>query len=315
MDSSLVARSGTGTGTLGVLELGTNSLKLHLSMSDPERFEPHRVEWDVGFEVFSSRRISEETIAATLGQVRALLHEHAMDPAKCPVLGIATGAFRDAENTSTLKDRLQDEVGVPVQVLSAEEEASLLIDGASRLVTERPGMAFDLGGGSLEMVHFSHNGNWLREDLPLGAIRILQLASRASGEWDEGPARKRIEKGLQNARAFRLPVIHGTGGTVKAIAQVAGTRSIPVDEIRRIEEETRRNGAPHQLSSRRREVFLPGLMVVRRLLEHVGAETLQYTRVDLGEVLLERLRPFRSALRGPIGRSFLIMHQLDVFRS
>jgi exopolyphosphatase/pppGpp-phosphohydrolase len=199
-------------------------------------------------------------------------------------------------------------------VLSVEEEASLLIGGAASLVEGRPGMVFDLGGGSLEMVYFGSNGSWLRDHLPLGALRIFRLASLASGEWDEEPARKWIEKCLQNALVFQLAAIHGTGGTVKAIAQVAGAGSVTLEEVRRIEARTRRDGAPRELSHRRRDIFLPGLMVVRRLLEHLGAGTLHYTRVDLGGVLLSRLRPFRGALRGPSGRSFLLQ-ELDVFRS
>src|SRR6185503_9722604 len=204
-------------GTLGVLELGTNSLKLHLSSADPDRFEPHRVEWDVGFEVYSSRSISRETIGLTIAQVQALFGEYGVEPAKGPVFGIATGAFRDAENTSAFLDRLYDGLGVPVRVLSVEEEASLLIEGAERLIPERPGMAFDLGGGSLEMVHLGGDGNSLRENLPLGAIRVFHLGTFASGNWDEGPAQQWIRKGFEKARAFRIPLVHGTGGTVKAL--------------------------------------------------------------------------------------------------
>jgi exopolyphosphatase/pppGpp-phosphohydrolase len=314
MGPSLVTGSRSLSGTLGVLELGTNSLKLHLSSADPDRFEPHRVEWDVGFEVYSSRNISEETIASTIAQVLGLFGEYGVDPAKGPVFGIATGAFRDAENTPALLDRLYEEAGVPVRVLSLEEEASLLLEGAESLIRERPGIAFDLGGGSLEMVHLGSDGHSLRENLPVGAIRIFHLGTFASGNWDEGPAAQWIKKGFEKARAFQLPMVHGTGGTVKAIAQTAGSASIPMDTVRRIEETTRRQGAPGALSNRRRELFLPGLLVVRHLMEHVGAQTLQYTRVDLGEVLLSRLRPFRGVLGGPIGRSFLLQH-LDIFRS
>jgi hypothetical protein len=87
MESSLASRSATLAETLAVLELGTNSLKLHLAMGDPERLEAHRVEWDVGFEVFSSRRISDPTIEAVLSQIQVLLGEHGADPARGPVLG------------------------------------------------------------------------------------------------------------------------------------------------------------------------------------------------------------------------------------
>jgi hypothetical protein len=48
-------------------------------------------------------------------------------------------------------------------------------------------------------------------------------------------------------------------------------------------------------------------------MEHVGAKHLRYTRVDLGDILLERLKPIRGALRGRMTPAFL-HHQLDIFR-
>jgi hypothetical protein len=100
---------------------------------------------------------------------------------------------------------------------------------------------------------------------------------------------------------------------MKSIAQVAGSTSITIDELRRIERDARSGGALKSLSGRRRELLPTGLMVVRLLAERLGARTLHYTRIDLGEVLIERLRPFCGAGRGTFSRSFL--HELDLFRS
>lgn len=316
MGTSLAAGSGASSVTLGVLELGTNSLKLHLAGEErppgaAAGIEAWRLEWDVGFEVYSSRLISEETIGQVLNQVQALLGEQGVDPTQKPLFGIATGAFRDAENTQSLMDRLRDEMGIPVRVLTMKEEASLLLEGASRLIPERPAMVFDLGGGSLERVFLGNNGFSIREALPLGAIRIHHDASLVSGAWDELTAKRWIQKALQTARPFRVPEVHGTGGTVKAIAQVAGGSPIAIEDLRRIERAVRRDGAPDVLSERRRQIFLPGLMVVRRLLEHVEARRLHHARVDLGGVLLGRLRPYGEALRSHWCESALV---LDVFQ-
>ena len=174
-------------------------------------------------------------------------------------------------------------------------------------------MVFDLGGGSLEMVYFGFDGSWIWKGLPLGAIRIHQLACLASGGWDDGPALRWVDKALQHARAFNLATIHGTGGTVKAIAQVAGRSAVSIEEIRAFERAVRAEGPPASLPDRRRTLFLPGLLVVRRLMERVGARMVRHIRVDLGEALLERLRPFRGALRGPACRSVLFQH-LELFR-
>ncbi len=289
---------------LEVLELGTNSLKLHLYKEALGRFEPVRVEWDLGFEACSTLLISDKAMAAALTQTQKVLTEHEVRIPARSVYGIATGAFRQAENTHLLVDRMQKELGIRVWVLSGQDEASLLNEGAQNLIPTPPAMVFDLGGGSLDIVYFGNDRFWVPENLPLGVIHLHQMAARVSGEWDESEALRLIAAGLKDARSFRLPVIHGTGGTVKAIAQVANVSPIPLSEIRRLEEITRGKGAPFELSERRRELFLPGLLVVRNLMEHVGAGTLHYTRIDLGEVLLGRLLPIRGVLRGPLSRAF-----------
>src|SRR5437867_3929380 len=94
----------TSSHTLGVLELGTNSLKLHLYSQELERFEPSRVEWEVGFEVYSAGRLSEDTIGEILEQVRQLLQQHGLGNRK-DLFGIATGVFPDAENSGELLER------------------------------------------------------------------------------------------------------------------------------------------------------------------------------------------------------------------
>ncbi len=312
MKTPLVTSSNTET--IGVIELGTNSLKLHLSKDELPHLEPLRVEWDIGFEVYSTRYISQETIGIAMALIRDLLAKYGVESSRSSLYGIATGVFRDAENTMTLLDRINEEVKIPVRILSAEEEASLLMEGASKLISERPSMVFDLGGGHLEMVYFGGNGNRLREELPLGTILLHHLGLFASETWDEKSARQWIEKRLQHARIFKLPSIHGTGGAVKALAQVAGTHTISIDRLHKMEKEARKSGAPRTLSSRRQELYLPGLIVVCHLMDRIEAEMLHYTRIDLGEILLARLQPFRSALRGPMSRSFLF-HHLDIFRT
>ena len=298
---------------LGILELGTNSLKLHLVVPGEARPQALRTEWDLGLEVYSSGALSRASIDNALVLVRGLLRERAADPFRQLIFGIATGAFRDAENSAALMARLHDDLGVPVRILTTDQEALLLSEGSSRAVTERPGIAFDLGGGSLEIVYLG-NGMTLRETVPVGAIKLYHVASLCGGSWDEQQARQLLDQLLVKALPFRVPTVHGTGGTVKAIAEVYGSEQIPYAEIVRMEEQGRLHGAPRALTPRRREIFLPGLLVVRRLLAHVGATALCLMRLDLGEILIDRLRPFEEALRGPLARDFFL-EDPDIFRA
>ncbi|MBI4587068.1 MAG: hypothetical protein HY717_23910 [Planctomycetes bacterium] len=311
MKSSVLPTASMRASTLGVLELGTNSLKLHLYSQELDRFEPFRLEWEVGFEVYSSGRFSEDTIDEVLDSVRGLLGRCGVSE-RGDLFGIATGVFQDAENTDILLDRLNGDLAIPVRVLNGAEEARLLIHGFQIHVSQRPAVVFDLGGGRLEMVFLGAGQSYLHETVPLGVIQVNHLASFGSGSWQEEVAVRWIREHLRNAKSVNVDEVHGTGGTVKAISQVAGTSHLDLDILKAVEEVTRRLGAPKFLSPRRQAIFLPGVIIVRHILEHVGARVLHHQRVDLGEVFMERLCSCYKALGGGLKRAFMD-HELEIF--
>src|SRR5690606_27643502 len=71
------------------------------------------------------------------------------------IIAVATAAVRQAANGRVLVDRILQQTGVPVQVLSGEEEASLGYIGLVNSTTETTGLMADLGGGSLKLVGFT----------------------------------------------------------------------------------------------------------------------------------------------------------------
>lgn len=314
MDPTLISPLQPSTTTLGVVELGTNSLKLHLYSRDLDRFEPIRLEWEVGFEMYSEGgRFPSATLEAIVGGVRRLLRAHGLE-GRDDLFGIATGAFREAENTDDLLGRLDRELSLPVRVLTGIEEARLLMQGFQATHPQQPTLLFDLGGGRLEMVFLGSCDRFLHETLPLGVIRIQQMASLGTGVLDEPAADRWIREQFREAKRLSSRRIYGTGGTVKALSRVAGAFELTRADLDRIGADVRREGAPAFLSRRRREIFLPGLMVVTHLLHHVGADVVAYHPVGIGEVLMENLRPLYKALGGRLRRAF-IDQKLGLFTS
>jgi exopolyphosphatase/guanosine-5'-triphosphate,3'-diphosphate pyrophosphatase len=71
------------------------------------------------------------------------------------IRGIATAAIRRAANGRELVDAIRDSCGLPIEILSGEEEARLAFLGAARTlgrVPEGPLGVVDVGGGSSEVV-------------------------------------------------------------------------------------------------------------------------------------------------------------------
>lgn len=289
---------------MAVLELGTNSLKLHLYRPEENRFWPYKREWEAGYDIWSVGSLSETGIEAILADVRELLDEHDLRDNE-ELFGVATGALAEAENNGVLVQRLGRECAIPIRVLTGNEEANLLIHGFAEHLDKRPSVILDLGGGRLRTVVVGESWN-LTETLALGVIQVQQVGAFASEDWHQDTAERYILEQLKNAhRGPFLPDVYATGGTVKAISQVAGTPHLSLEILDEVEQSVRRNGVPDYLSARRRGIFMPGLLVLRHVLHHVGGERLHYHHFQLGDTLMEHLRPFYKTFGGKLRRAFI----------
>jgi exopolyphosphatase/guanosine-5'-triphosphate,3'-diphosphate pyrophosphatase len=86
---------------------------------------------------------------------------------------VATEACRRAANCHAFLDRVRDDTGIDLEIISSEEEARLVVAGCAPLLDRRLPWAIvlDIGGGSTELV-------WLR--VPAMAGRAPEIAASVS---------------------------------------------------------------------------------------------------------------------------------------
>ncbi len=133
---------------------------------------------------------------------------------------VATSAIRDADNSEAFLARARDRTGLPIRVLSREQEAHYGFLAAINSTTLGDGCVLDLGGGSMQLVQVAgrrevESGSWR-----LGAVRMTERFLPG-----DGPAsKKQLEKLRAHAtdklaRAPWLadcgPRLVGVGGTVR----------------------------------------------------------------------------------------------------
>jgi exopolyphosphatase / guanosine-5'-triphosphate,3'-diphosphate pyrophosphatase len=82
---------------------------------------------------------------------------------------VATEACRRAVNCGEFLERVREEVGIELEIISTAEEARLVVSGCAPLLHPRTphAIVFDIGGGSTEIV-------WLRRDRTNGSGRSAQ---------------------------------------------------------------------------------------------------------------------------------------------
>jgi exopolyphosphatase/guanosine-5'-triphosphate,3'-diphosphate pyrophosphatase len=148
------------------------------------------------------------------------------------VLAKATSAIRRASNGAELVDRIEDETGVTVDVISGHEEARLIFNAirASVVLDPAPAICFDLGGGSLEIMVGDARGMEWATSVPLGVARLTaeHVHTDPLSKRDRRALRDHIVEQLVPARDvvahFRPRLAVGSSGTLECLAQMVAAR-------------------------------------------------------------------------------------------
>lgn len=141
------------------------------------------------------------------------------------VLPLATSAVREASNKDEFLDEVYKETGFRFKVLSEKEEALYSYVGAIKSLQIPDSLFFDIGGGSLEIVHAE--GFKIRKviSLPLGALRLTQQFDGENGGFSEKNYKnmKRFIWGLLPQRKEmgfgKDTKLVGVGGVLRALAR------------------------------------------------------------------------------------------------
>ena len=161
-----------------VIDVGTNSVKVlvadvydHVVIPLLEESEQTRL--GAGF--FQTHRLQPSAIAHTARAVADFARTATAQAAR-GIRVIATSAARDALNQAELTTAITAASGLPVEILSGEQEA----DWAYRGVTTDPALAniplllLDVGGGSTEFILGAGSGQQFRRSFQLGTVRFLE---------------------------------------------------------------------------------------------------------------------------------------------
>ncbi len=149
---------------------------------------------------------------------------------------VATEACRVAGNSGHFVDRVREETGIALDIITPAEEARLAVMGCWSLLEKCSGRAivFDIGGGSTEVILTDVSGpgapriiDWL--SIPLGVVTLSERIgadgiSRALyediiGEVENALADFNIRNGLANGGGGDVTLV-GTSGTVTTLTSV-----------------------------------------------------------------------------------------------
>ena len=221
---------------VAVIDLGSNSFRLVVFSSIAGRW------WRRTDEIYEPVRIGAgegETGALQAAPMERALHTieayahfcRASGLAVEAVLAVATSAIRDADNREVFLSRAFEVSGLPVRVLSREEEARYGYLAAVNSTTLAAGAMLDLGGGSVQLVGVAERdarelGSW-----PLGAVRMTEQflpgdapATRKQLKALRAHVHETLAEGAPWLAATGERLV-GIGGTVRNLGAAAQRRA------------------------------------------------------------------------------------------
>jgi exopolyphosphatase/guanosine-5'-triphosphate,3'-diphosphate pyrophosphatase len=209
--------------TLAVIDMGSNSFRLVVYRYVPGGW------FRLVDEIREPVRLSERTQDGRLRRRALARAERAsrLYGAYCRAAGItaidavATSAVRDAVNRDDAM-RALTAGGLPVRVLSAEEEARYGYLAVVNGTTLRDGWYLDIGGGSLQVGRVDGRLLTHAESRPLGAVRLTEafLSGDQRSRQEIAALRKHVRRtlaGIDWVRDDGAPLV-GIGGAVRTLA-------------------------------------------------------------------------------------------------
>lgn len=138
------------------LDLGTNNCRLLIARPSGENFtviDAFSRVVRLGEGLAASGRLSDEAMDRTLAALQVCADKLRRRNVRL-ARSVATEACRRAANGPKFIERVRQETGIVLDIISAQEEARLAVLGCHVLLEEGAGPAiiFDIGGGSTELV-------------------------------------------------------------------------------------------------------------------------------------------------------------------
>jgi exopolyphosphatase/guanosine-5'-triphosphate,3'-diphosphate pyrophosphatase len=206
---------------LGVLDVGSNTVHL-LVVDAHEGARPLPAHSDKA-ELRLAEHLTDGGLIDDAGQQRLLdcvrrALEVAEDRGAEDLLAFATSAVREAGNGPALLDRVREETGVDLQVLSGDDEARLTFLAVRRGCGWSSGrlLVMDIGGGSLEMAAGIDETPDVLVSLPLGAGRLTR--TMLPGDPPDRADVKALRKHARATIAGRLRPFEALGAPDHAVA-------------------------------------------------------------------------------------------------
>lgn len=287
------------------IDVGTNTVRLLLGCVSSGQVVPDKYFRKItrlGGKYCAEKGLAPDAMERTLSALKEMaqiLETQKLDG----IRAVGTEVLRKAVNGQIFVDRVRKETGIPLEVITGQEEAWLSTQGVLAALNPKPRrcLVFDIGGGSTEFSLLDKNNILFSQSYPLGVVGLCenhQLESQGKKIRENifQLANDLEQKGLQDLPLTSGCVLVGTAGTVTTLAALKLKMSVYdwrrvnntvlySDELKTMLERLETLSIPDRealpgMEKGRADLILPGLRVVLAIMDQFEKE--QLTVSDFG---------------------------------
>jgi len=222
------------------IDIGTNTILLLIAEVVGEELKPFfETETIVrlGEGVQKKRILSPEAMKRGV-QTLAQYLEQCRKMGVQRIFAVGTSALREAKNSGDFLRRVEEELSLPIEIISGEEEAHLSFLAVVRDLNSKESiLVVDIGGGSTEFILGKGDQMIRWVSLPLGSVRFTEKFLTSDPvqekEWEKmvKEIRRWLVKIPHPEEPYSMVAVAGTATTLAAVEQ--GLKEFVPEKIHR----------------------------------------------------------------------------------
>lgn len=285
---------------LAAIDIGSNAARLLISEASPKangemdftKVNLVRVPLRLGIDVFSGGSISDKRADSLVNTIKA--YKLLLDVYEVKYLKTAaTSAMRDATNGPQILERVKQETGMDIHLITGQEEASYIYEShiAENLDKTKSYLYIDVGGGSTELTFFSGNRLIFKESFNIGTIRLLQ------NQVTEAHWQQMKEFVRQQLRVGGSVIAIGSGGNINKVFSLSKRKEgkpLSLDLLKDYYKEfssftVEERIHLYNLREDRADVIVPALQIYVNVMRWAEIEEIFVPKIGLGDGLVRSL--------------------------
>ena len=285
---------------LAAIDIGSNAARLLINdvvptpQQKPEfiKLSLVRVPLRLGLDVFETGTISKERADKFVSTIKA--YKHLLEAYEVEhLITAATSAMRDASNADEVLERVKNEAGIDIRVISGEDEAKFIYENhfADNLNNQESYLYVDVGGGSTELTFFSDGKLVTQKSFNIGTIRLLK--NQVTQEhWSE--MRDFIK---QKLKGYHHITAIGSGGNINKVFSLSKRKEgkpLSLELLRNYYKEfsalsINQRMLLYNLREDRADVIVPALLIYINVMNWTDADEIFVPKIGLADGLIHIL--------------------------